>query len=147
MKRLGVVLAMVAGMILAQGSPAGAGNEWCSQDPVIQLLGSQFHVTTSVAAPASSVEGIAYQITVPSNATDAVAQFSQGNRLPSTVQFQYSGAAYDGSGTFSVRVTVLVSAATAADVQVDVSGRSVSDASFSGSTSKKVSFTLDVAAK
>jgi len=148
MRRLFMALSMVLALGLAQAIPAAAGNEWCSQDPVVQLLGSQFHVTTRVAAPASSVDSISYVVEVPANATDAVAHFSQGKRLPSTVSFEYTGAAYDGtSATFSVRVRVLVTAAAEADVLVEVSGRSVSRDTVPGQTGESISFELDVAAK
>lgn len=148
MRRLGMALVMVLAVGVAEATPAAGGNEWCSQDPVVQLLGSQFHVTTRVAAPASAVDGIAYTIQVPSNATDAVAHFSQGRRLPSTVEFVYDQAPYDGTSPwFPVQVTVLVTATLDADVVVDVTGRSVSSASHPGQTGQSFSFPVNVAAK
>lgn len=149
MRRSGAVIAgLMLALALAQGGTAQARDlEWCSEDPVFQVFGSTFHITTTIADPASSVSSIAYTVVVPSNAAGAAwAQFPAGHPAPTTVTFRYTGAAYDGSSaTFSVKVTVTVAAADDVSVTSDLSGSAVSAAEFVGQTNKSFSFKFDVA--
>ncbi|HEX9436813.1 MAG TPA: hypothetical protein VGA16_06610 [Candidatus Limnocylindria bacterium] len=146
MRRLGYVMTTLLLATALTGATAAARDiEWCAEDPVFSVLGSQFRITTSVATSASNVGALTYVVTLPSNAEgDASVQFPRSTRLPTSVELRYSGAPYSGTGTFTVSASATVSASTDADVTVDVDGASVTAATFSGRTNKAVRSQFDV---
>lgn len=147
MKRLGYLLATLLISTALTAGTASADIEWCAEDPVFLVLGSQFRLTTNVATSASSVTGIAYVVTLPSNAEDSAAvRFPQSARLPTTVELRFSGPAYDGGGSFAVSARVTASGSDA-DVRVDLAGPSVTSASFAGTTNKAIRAQFTVSAK
>lgn len=148
MRRLGYLLASVLMVTALTGGIASADIEWCAEDPVFHVLGSQFRLTTNVASEAAAVSGIAYVVTLPSNAAgDASVRFPPSKRLPTTVELRYTGPAYSGSGTFAVSASVTAFTSTDTDVRVDLAGPSVSSASFSGRTNKAVRAHFTVSAR
>ncbi len=148
-RRAYAVAALVMAAALTQTTAYAARDiEWCAEDPVFSVLGSNFRVTTTVGAAASEVDGITYEVTVPSDATGAAtAHFPQGHRIPTSVVFLYQGAAAGDSSSFSVTVTITVSGPSGASVNADLSGPSVTRASWSGSAGAAFSHTFDVSAK
>lgn len=134
MRRLGYVLGSLVLAMSLTGTTALADIEWCAEDPVFQVNGANFRLTTNVAASASTVTGIAYVVTLPRDA-DASVHYPRSSRLPATVEFRYSGAPAS-DGTVDVSVSVTVSASEDADVRLDLAGPSVTAASFDGRTNK-----------
>lgn len=147
-KLVNVFATLVLATAFSGGTASAKDIEWCAEDPVFLVLGSQFRLTTNVAASVSDVSGIAYVVTLPSNAQgSASVQFPRSDRLPATVELRYTGAAYSGGGTFDVSASVTASAASSADVRVDLAGASVTSASFSGRTNKAIRAAFTVSAK
>jgi hypothetical protein len=134
MRRMGYVLVSLVLAMSLTGTTAMADIEWCAEDPVFQVNGANFRLTTRVAASASDVQGIAYVVTLPRDA-DASVHYPQGSRLPATVELRYTGAPSTG-GTVEVSVAVTVSASADTDVRLDLAGPSVTAASFDGRTNK-----------
>lgn len=135
---------------LVQSAPAAARDiEWCDEDPVFQVLGANFRITTTVSAAAASVGGIAYSVDLPSNAAgSAVVRFPSGYPVRTTVTLSYKGAAYDGSSaTFPVKVTVYVTGPDGTSVSSALTGPSVTNATFAGSTNSKLTFRFDAAGR
>lgn len=150
MRRLGVVVAsLMLATTLAQGSPAQARDtEWCAEDPVFQVLGAHFRLTTEISASASSVGSVAYVVDLPANAQGASAvHFPQGRRLATSASLTYNGAAYDGSGGFAVSGTVTVTGPDGVAVSVTLAGPSVATATYAGSTNSAIAFQFDAAAR
>ncbi|MBI2324897.1 MAG: hypothetical protein HYY42_00675 [Chloroflexi bacterium] len=148
MRRLGYLLATLLAVTALTAGTASADIEWCAEDPVFHVLGSQFRLRTNVATSASDVTGIAYVVTLPSNAEgSASVQFPRSKRLPTTVELLYTGPAYSGDGTFAVSASVTASAGSGADVRVDLKGPSVTSASFSGTTNEAIRAQFTVSAK
>lgn len=129
----------LAGLLIVtalMGGSASAGVEWCAEDPVFQVLGANFRVTTSVSAPASSVSSIVYDVTLPSDAAGSAAvHYPKGRRLPTTVNVTYTGAS---GSTFQVSMQVTVISSQPADVLVSLTGPSVTAQQVSGTTAAAV---------
>lgn len=145
MRRLGVTLATFVAVAMLLGGSALAGVEWCAEDPAITVLGASFNLTTSIHAPAASVDGIAYVIDVPSNAGKVKISYPGGRPIPTTVTITYGQPAYEGSGDFHVAVSVTVAGPAATEVLVQLAGPSVQADTYSGTTGRAVSFRFDVA--
>lgn len=144
MRRLGYLLATLL-MVTALGSgTASADIEWCAEDPVIDVLGAQFRLTTLVRSPASQVIGIAYVIDVPSNAGAVGVSYPDGSPIPTTVDVRYTREAAGPGADFGVRVSVRVRYAGRTEVIVRLDGRSVDRATFDGQTNKPINFKIDV---
>ena len=147
MRRLGMVTAaaLMALSLFAQGNVARAGwqdVEWCYEDPIVVVFGAQFKIQTAVH---STSAGYAYTIDVPSNAAGrTTVAYPHGKNANTTVTVTYNGAAWNGSGAFSVGTSLLTNAADGAAVVVGVSGPTVATASYSGTANSPVSFSTTV---
>jgi hypothetical protein len=137
MRRLGVAVgpAVLALSMLLQGGMASAVQrdvEWCAEDPVLIVFGAQFKVVTTVQAPPSAVSSFAYFIQVPQNAVGrTIVNWPNSKLSTTTVQINYTGDAWSGSGPFTVSGTVSVSAPSGSAVTVSVSGPTVASQTFS----------------
>jgi hypothetical protein len=141
--------ALLALSMFAQGNAAQANwkdVEWCAEDPVIIVFGGQFKVVSTVHASPNSVSSFAYTIEVPSNAVGRTnVSYPNGKFASTTVQVNYTGAAWNGSGAFAVNGSVYVTAADNSDVSVSISGPTVSSATFDGGKANKAfSFSTSV---
>lgn len=145
MRKFSVFLAsLVMTSLLVAGTAAG-GHEWCAEDPVFQVLGANFRITTSVNAPASAISRITYDVTLPSDAEGATAfHFPQGRFLPTTVNVTYAG---NSGASFPVTVRVTVTSSTAAAVVVDLTGPDVTAARETGDTSSATVLVFNATAK
>ena len=144
MRRLGHVTLAVLLMTALMGGAASADIEWCAEDPVVDVLGSQFRLTTLVHSPAADVRGIAYVLDVPSNAGQVGISYPGGSPIPTTVEVRYTGEAAEPGEDFGVRVSVTVSYAGRTEVLVRLDGRSVETATFAGRANKPIVFKVDV---
>lgn len=146
MKRLGAAFAtFLAVAMLLQGS-AYAGLEWCAEDPVLTVLGSQFSITTYVHTSASSVSGIAYVVDVPSNAGRVKVSYPGGKPIPTTVRITYNQPEFEEGSTFHVVTTVSVTAPSGTDVRVELGGTTVAPLTFTGTSGQALTFGIDVTA-
>ncbi len=144
-----VAFAFLALSLFLQGGEAravGLDIEWCAEDPVVVVFGAQVKVVTSVHAQPSAVSSIAYVIEVPSNAAGRTNVNRPNNALNglTTVQVSYTGAAWNGSGPLTVSGTLTVTATSAADVLVSVSGPAAASTTSAGTTNAAVSFSTSV---
>ena len=152
MRRLGVVMAsaLLALSLFAQGTVAQAGqwvdNEWCYDDPVVVVFGSQFKFAAAAHTPqASSITAYTYLLEVPSNAQGRTnVSWPHGRSGNTYVTVSYTGAEWSGSGSFTVNSSVTVSGPAGTDVLVNVSGPKVSTATYGGSTNAAVTFSTSV---
>ena len=150
MGRLSVALASVvfaASALLQAGSAqAFQGDvEWCYEDPIVVVFGAQFKIVTAAHTQASAVGGFAYTIEVPSNAAGRTTiAYPHGRGPATTVQVNYTGAAWSGTGSFSVSTSVTVTAPAGTDVVVSVSGPTVASATYPGKAGSPVSFSTSV---
>jgi hypothetical protein len=137
MRRLGSVLATLLVTTALMGGTVGAGVEWCDEDPVFNIRGTVFRVTTSIQASASDISGLTYDVVLPSDAADVTTvAYPQGKRLPTTVNVSYTGAPSNGS--YAVSVSVTVSGPAGAAVRLAWAGPSVTEGTSDGSTGSAV---------
>lgn len=147
MRKVGYLLASLLVATALMGGTASADIEWCAEDPVFLVLGSQFRLTTNVALASSDVSEIVYVVTLPSDAEGSAAvHFPNSKRLPTTVWLRYTGPA-SSDGSFGVSVSVTVTAEASAAVRVDLEGPSVTATSFDGRTNKGIRAQFDVTTK
>jgi hypothetical protein len=149
-KQLGVVLAaLLAITFLFQGTASAfqRESEWCAEDPIFNVLGSHFRITTTIGAPVSAVKSVFYTVIVPQDAVgSATAHVTNGQRIPTSVQLSYTGPAANG-GNFDVTVQITVDAPSATNVRADLSGPSVTADSRQTQTPSTLGWTFSVAAK
>jgi hypothetical protein len=137
MRRLGIFLATVLAAAVLTGGTAGAGLEWCDEDPVINIRGTVFRLTTSIQANAADVSGITYDVVLPSDAQGiTTVAYPQGKRLPTTVNVSYTGA--PSADSYAVSVSVTVSGPAGAEVRLTWEGPSVTGGVSTGSTGSAV---------
>jgi len=150
MRRLGVAAA-AALLVLSMFVQGGAVQayvrdvEWCAEDPVIIVFGAQFKVVSTVNAAPSAVSSFAYTIEVPSNAVGrTIVNWPNGRFATTTVQVSYTGAAWSGSGPFTVSGTSTVTAPDGSAVTVSISGPTVATSAFGGTANSPVPFSTSV---
>lgn len=139
MRRLGYVLASLVMAMSLTGTTAMADIEWCAEDPVVNIRGTVFRLTTNIQASASSVSGLTYEIVLPSDAQGiTTVAYPQGKRLPTTVNVSYTGPA-SSEGAYSVSASVTVDGPAGTAVRLDVSGPTVQSTFWEGFTNSAVS--------
>lgn len=144
MRRLGLVFATLLMTTTLMGGSASADDEWCAEDPVFNIRGTVFRLTTSIRANASTVTGITYDVILPADAEGVTTvAYPQGKRLPTTVNVTYTGGS--PAGSYAVSASVTVSGAAGTEVRLDVSGPSVAGLSKTGSTDSPVTATFTAA--
>lgn len=152
MRRHGVVVAsaIFALSLFVQGNVAHAGSldiEWCAEDPVVVVFGSQFKVVSAVHAQPGAVSSFAYTLEVPSNAVGRTnVSYPNGKFGATTVVVSYTGSPWTGSGPFVVNGTVTVTAPSGSAVIVGISGPKVPTSSFAGTANTAVAFSTTVTA-
>ena len=131
----------------AGGTAAAKDIEWCAEDPVFQVLGSNFRLTARVEAPRSQVRGISYDVTLPSDALgDARAHYPARGPIQTNVGFNFTGAA-SGATSFVVSVELGVDAPPGTVVHLSLSGPSVDETTVSGTVGQMPTLTFHVAKK
>jgi hypothetical protein len=144
MRRLLYMVAAAAMVMALTGTSASAWRDvqWCADDPAFHLLGRKIEVVTRINSPAWSVANVTYDVVVPSNAGKVNVTYPGGKKVPTTVNVMHTGAAYDGS-SFTVRVTVTAGGLTDRTIEVSVSGRGVTSATYTGLTNTALAFDID----
>jgi hypothetical protein len=132
----------LAGLVVATalvGGTVSADNEWSPNDPVFNIRGTVFHLTTSVQADAWDVTSITYDVTMPADAEGATTvAYPRSGRFPTIVNVTYAGAP-SGPTYYEVSVSVSVSGPAGAAVRLDLTGPSVTAQSWTGTTNSAVS--------
>lgn len=147
MRRLGYLL---AGLVMAtslMGTVAAAGVEWCAEDPIIDVLGTRFDLTTEIGTAASSVSRISYVIVLPSNAGPHRVSFPPGDVLAAItdVTVLKTGEPLErGEREFHVRATVTVTAPDGTQVILTSGGRSAERAAANGWANRPVRLDFEV---
>lgn len=137
MRRLGYLLASLLMATALMGGAASADDEWCAEDPVINIRGTVFRLTTSIRTNASAVTGLTYDVTLPADAEGVTTvAYSQGKRLPTTVNITYAGAS--STAAYAVSASVTVSGTDGTEVRLDLTGPSVAAQGWTGVTNTAV---------
>jgi hypothetical protein len=124
MKRIRISLGAFALLVsmLASGSTASAGVQWCEEDPEFLVNGAVVDVTTWFdGSYASSVNGaVNFDMQVPSNVVAAV--LSLPGTVPVTAQISRTLPAYYGIGKIPVVVTVSMKASQTFTTTTTITG-------------------------
>lgn len=138
MRRLGYVLGSLVMAMSLTGTTAMADIEWCAEDPVVNIRGTVFRLTTNIQADAASVSGLTYDLVLPADAEGlTTVAYPQGKRLPTTVTVSYGGPA-SSEGAYAVSASVTVAGPAGTAVRLDVSGPTVQSTSWHGFTNSAV---------
>jgi hypothetical protein len=140
-----VAAAIMLASLMLQGGVAQAGQEWCSDDPIVNVLGGQFSLTAKWAGDRDT-DSVAYVIEVPANAGEVRVSYPNANAVATTVLVVHTGKAWDGvSPTIAVATAVTVTSSESGRVEVELSGPNVEEAEYTGTTGKKLRFNFAVA--
>jgi hypothetical protein len=133
MRRLRTLTAGLLMATMVMSGTATADEQWCGSDPVFNIRGTVFRLTASVRVAASEVTGVTFDVTLPADAAGVTTvAHPQGGRFPITVNVTYAGASSDDA--YPVTATITVSSPASAAVRVDLTGPSVTAASWDIST-------------
>lgn len=147
MRRLGYVLASLVMAMSLTGTTALADIEWCAEDPIIDVLGTRFDLTTQIGTSAASVSKISYVVELPSNAGPVRVSFPPGDALAAItdVQIVKTGEPVEpGDDEFEVRATVTVTAPGGTPVILTSGGRSAERLEADGKANRPVTLKFEV---
>lgn len=147
MRRLAYVLTSLVMAMSLTATTAMADIEWCAEDPIIDVLGTQFDLTTQIGTSAASVSRISYVIELPSNAGRVRVSFPPDDALAAItdVEIVKTGEPVaPGDGRFEVRASVTVTAPAGTEVILTSGGRSAEAASENGKANRAVRLKFEV---
>jgi hypothetical protein len=144
MKRRACAAVLACLAVLVPSTPASAGEGWCEEDPVLTLDGRTVDYTASFPSEYLSGTVVNWTFHIPSNVVlaSAITPPAVGSpAIPSTVRIVRDQPAYSLLSPATVVTTVTFTTPSAFSTSTAVTGLNASWTTYSGKSTKPLTFT------